>query len=128
MSESNRSNSSQRWLTEHFNDSYVKQAKSEGYRSRSAFKLVEIQKKDRIIKIKDLEKISEGKKEIDLTALGFTKLLSDGEISKPLIIKIRNLKIMKKCIKIKPQINAEIRRFILMGVAKIRAIMKASCM
>ena len=50
MSESNRSNSSQRWLTEHFNDSYVKQAKSEGYRSRSAFKLAEIQKKDRIIK------------------------------------------------------------------------------
>ncbi len=50
MSEANKSGSSQRWLTEHLNDSYVKQAKSEGFRSRSVYKLVEIQKKDRIIR------------------------------------------------------------------------------
>jgi len=50
MTQSNKSSSSQRWLTEHFNDSYVKQAKSEGFRSRSAYKLVEMQKKDKIIK------------------------------------------------------------------------------
>jgi len=50
MSQSNKSGSSQRWLAEHLNDSYVKQAKVEGFRARSAYKLVEIQKKDRIIR------------------------------------------------------------------------------
>ena len=50
MTQSNKSSSSQRWLTEHFNDSYVKQAKSEGFRSRSVYKLAEMQKKDKIIK------------------------------------------------------------------------------
>jgi len=50
MSQSNKSGSSQRWLTEHHNDSYVKQAKAVGFRARSAYKLVEIQKKDRIIR------------------------------------------------------------------------------
>lgn len=42
--------SSKLWLTEHFSDSYVKEAKNLGYRSRSAFKLLEIQKKDNIVK------------------------------------------------------------------------------
>jgi 23S rRNA (uridine2552-2'-O)-methyltransferase len=38
-----------RWLNEHFSDKYVKEAQKAGYRSRSAFKLLDIQKKDRII-------------------------------------------------------------------------------
>lgn len=42
-----RSNSSARWLCEHANDFYVKQAKQLGYRSRAAFKLLEILEKDK---------------------------------------------------------------------------------
>jgi 23S rRNA (uridine2552-2'-O)-methyltransferase len=45
-----RTNSSARWLNEHFNDHYVKQAKKEGYRSRAAFKLLEIHAKDHLLK------------------------------------------------------------------------------
>jgi len=44
-----RSKSSQRWLKEHFSDPYVKSAQQKGYRSRAAFKLIEIQNKDKII-------------------------------------------------------------------------------
>lgn len=47
-----------------------------------------LRKKGKSININDLEKLVKGN-EIDLTALGYTKLLSNGEISKPLIIKIR---------------------------------------
>lgn len=45
-----RSKSSRQWLDRHFKDEYVKQAQKEGYRSRAAFKLLEIQQKDRIFK------------------------------------------------------------------------------
>jgi 23S rRNA (uridine2552-2'-O)-methyltransferase len=45
-----RSKSSQRWLQQHFDDPYVKQARLQGYRSRAVFKLIEIQQKDQIIK------------------------------------------------------------------------------
>jgi 23S rRNA (uridine2552-2'-O)-methyltransferase len=44
-----RSKSSQRWLKEHFSDPYVKSAQQKGYRSRAAFKLIEIQQKDKVI-------------------------------------------------------------------------------
>ena len=37
-----RSKSSKRWLAEHFDDPFVKQAQKEGLRSRSAFKLREL--------------------------------------------------------------------------------------
>ena len=40
-----RSKSSGRWLREHFADPYVKQAQSEGWRSRAVFKLLELQDK-----------------------------------------------------------------------------------
>ena len=46
----NRSKSSTAWLKEHFSDPYVKEAQRLGLRSRAVFKLIEIQKKDRIIK------------------------------------------------------------------------------
>lgn len=45
-----RSKSSKNWLREHFNDPYVKKAQAEGYRSRAVYKLIEIQKKERLIK------------------------------------------------------------------------------
>jgi len=44
-----RSKSSKRWLAEHFDDAYVKQAQQQGLRSRAAFKLQELQEKYRLI-------------------------------------------------------------------------------
>lgn len=45
-----KSKSSKRWLREHFQDKYVRKAQKGGYRARSAFKLLEIQQKDNLIK------------------------------------------------------------------------------
>jgi len=45
-----RSKSSNEWLRRHVNDPYVKKAQLEGYRSRSAYKLIELNEKDRLIK------------------------------------------------------------------------------
>lgn len=44
-----RSKSSSRWLKEHVNDPYVKQAQKDGYRSRASYKLIELNEKDRLI-------------------------------------------------------------------------------
>ena len=46
-----KSKSSKRWLEEHARDKYVIRSKEEGYRSRASFKLLEIQEKDRFIKL-----------------------------------------------------------------------------
>ena len=45
-----RSKSSSAWLQEHFKDQYVLKSQQEGYRSRAAYKLLQIQEKDKIIK------------------------------------------------------------------------------
>lgn len=45
-----RSKSSQRWLREHFDDTYVREAQRHGYRSRALFKLREIDRKDRLLR------------------------------------------------------------------------------
>lgn len=45
-----RSKSSGSWLKEHFSDPYVKKAQEEGWRSRAAYKLAEIDRKDGLIK------------------------------------------------------------------------------
>ncbi|GAA5186227.1 23S rRNA (uridine(2552)-2'-O)-methyltransferase RlmE [Ferrimonas gelatinilytica] len=50
MTKKKHSASSKRWLTEHFDDHYVKQAQKKGLRSRAIFKLEEIQGKDRLLK------------------------------------------------------------------------------
>ncbi|HEV8077315.1 MAG TPA: 23S rRNA (uridine(2552)-2'-O)-methyltransferase RlmE [Marinobacter sp.] len=44
-----RSKSSNRWLEEHVNDPFVKQAQMDGYRSRASYKLLEINAKDKLI-------------------------------------------------------------------------------
>lgn len=41
---------SKRWLREHRTDYYVKKSQQEGYPSRAAYKLLEIQQKDQLIK------------------------------------------------------------------------------
>lgn len=43
-----RSKTSKAWLREHVNDPYVQRAKAEGYRSRAAYKLLELDQKDRL--------------------------------------------------------------------------------
>ena len=45
-----KSTSSKRWLKRHVNDPYVQKSKREGYRSRSAYKLTEIDQKDHLLK------------------------------------------------------------------------------
>jgi len=45
-----RSKSSRTWLHEHFNDEYVKRSVAEGWRSRAAFKILEIDARDRLFK------------------------------------------------------------------------------
>jgi 23S rRNA (uridine2552-2'-O)-methyltransferase len=45
-----KSTSSKQWLRRHVNDPYVQRSKREGYRSRSAYKLTEIDDRDRILK------------------------------------------------------------------------------
>ncbi|MFN3423989.1 MAG: RlmE family RNA methyltransferase [Novosphingobium meiothermophilum] len=45
-----RSASSVRWLSRQLNDPYVKQAKAEGWRSRAAFKLIELDEKFGLLK------------------------------------------------------------------------------
>ena len=45
-----RSKSSAGWLQEHFRDTYVKRSQRDGYRSRASYKLLEMHKKDNLIK------------------------------------------------------------------------------
>lgn len=45
-----RSKSSKAWLHEHVNDHYVHMAQKDGYRARAAYKLLEINEKDKLIK------------------------------------------------------------------------------
>ena len=45
-----KSQSSKQWLRRHVNDPYVQRSKREGYRSRSAYKLTEIDDRDKLIK------------------------------------------------------------------------------
>ena len=45
-----KSKSSKRWLQEHSDDQYVKRSKQEGYRSRASYKLLELNKKDHLLR------------------------------------------------------------------------------
>ena len=45
-----RTQTSKAWMREHVNDPYVQLAKKEGYRSRAAYKLMEIDERDHLLK------------------------------------------------------------------------------
>jgi len=45
-----RTKTSKAWMHEHVNDPYVRRAKQEGYRSRAAYKLIEVLKKDKLVR------------------------------------------------------------------------------
>ena len=45
-----RAKSSASWMSRHLSDPFVKQAQKDGYRSRSAYKLVELNEKDKLIR------------------------------------------------------------------------------
>jgi 23S rRNA (uridine2552-2'-O)-methyltransferase len=45
-----KTKSSRRWLDRHFSDAYVKRAQQEGDRSRAAYKLLEIQERDGLLR------------------------------------------------------------------------------
>lgn len=45
-----RSKTSKQWMREHVNDIYVQRAKSEGYRSRAAYKFLEITERDKLLR------------------------------------------------------------------------------
>jgi 23S rRNA (uridine2552-2'-O)-methyltransferase len=45
-----RSKTSKGWLKEHFDDQYVKQSQQDGYRSRASYKLLELDKKDKLFR------------------------------------------------------------------------------
>lgn len=44
-----KNKTSRQWVHDHINDPYVKQAQAQGYRSRAAFKLTQIDDKDRLL-------------------------------------------------------------------------------
>ncbi|NQZ83392.1 MAG: 23S rRNA (uridine(2552)-2'-O)-methyltransferase RlmE [Colwellia sp.] len=50
MTKKKLSNSSTKWMQEHFDDEYVKKAQKLGLRSRAVFKIEEINNKDKLIK------------------------------------------------------------------------------
>jgi 23S rRNA (uridine2552-2'-O)-methyltransferase len=45
-----KSHSSKQWLRRHVSDPYVQRSKKDGYRSRSAYKLTEIDERDKLLK------------------------------------------------------------------------------
>lgn len=45
-----RTKTSKKWMDEHVNDPYVKQAKIDGYRSRASYKIIEINEKDKLFR------------------------------------------------------------------------------
>ena len=45
-----RSKTSKQWMREHINDPFVQRAQKEGYRSRAAYKLLEVDERDRLLR------------------------------------------------------------------------------
>ena len=83
----NRTRSSSSWLQRHINDEYVYKAKLDGYRSRAAYKLLEIQKKYKVI--------DRNANVLDLGAApgGWSQVVSDMINSKNIVIGVDLLSI-----------------------------------
>ena len=83
-----RSTSSQRWLRRQLNDPYVQEAKRQGYRSRSAFKLIQLDQKFDLFK--------KGYLVVDLGAApgGWTQIAADRINSKSCSGKVVGLDIL----------------------------------
>lgn len=79
-SKKKRTQSSRNWLLRQLNDPFVRKAKQEGYRSRAAFKFIEINEKYKIIK--------SGQTVIDLGAApgGWTQVIAEKVGSKGRVI------------------------------------------
>lgn len=79
MAKDTRSASSKRWLQEHVNDKYVKEANKRGLRSRAFFKIEELNQKDKLMKqgdtVVDLGAAPGGWSQFAVEALG-----SDGTV------------------------------------------------
>lgn len=78
-------NSSRRWLERHLNDPYVHLARVDGYRSRSAFKLIEIDERYRLLRT--------GQRVVDLGSApgGWSQVAadrSDSTSEKPTVVAI----------------------------------------
>ena len=56
MYQMSKANNSKNWIKNHVKDPFVIQAQKDGYRSRAAYKLIEIDKKYKIIKSNKLPK------------------------------------------------------------------------
>ncbi len=93
-----RSNSSTKWLQRQLNDPYVKMAKDMNYRSRAAFKILEIDDRYKIFK--------KGQKVVDLGAApgGWSQVAADKVGSTPENIKVFGLDLLE----IKPIDNAHL--------------------
>lgn len=70
-----RSKSSSQWLSEHVNDPYVKRAQADGYRTRASYKLLELIKKDKLVRpgmvIMDLGSAPGGWSQVVAPMVGF---------------------------------------------------------
>ncbi len=93
-----RSNSSTKWLQRQLNDPYVKMAKDMNYRSRAAFKLLEIDERYNILK--------KGQRVVDLGAApgGWSQVAADKVGSTPENIRVFGLDLLE----IKPIDNAKL--------------------
>ena len=82
-----RSKSSARWLQRHVSDRYVRRAQAQGYRSRSAFKLLEIDQRDSVLK--------PGAKVVDLGAApgGWSQVAAQKAGSRGKVIAIDRLEV-----------------------------------
>lgn len=79
-----RSKSSGNWLNEHFKDPYVKESQKDGYRSRASYKLIELDKKDKLIQrgmtIVDLGSAPGGWSQVAIEKVGHEGLVVASDI------------------------------------------------
>lgn len=89
--------SSQKWILRQINDPFVEKAKIAGYRSRAAFKLVEIDEKFKILKkgkvVVDLGSAPGGWSQVALEKVGENKVVAIDILDMPKIIGVNFLQL-----------------------------------